>query len=250
MKEIIVEELKRIEREENLKVLYACESGSRAWGFPSQDSDYDVRFIYVRPLHWYLSIDESRDTLELPLTNDLDINGWDLRKALRLFRGSNAALYEWLQSPIIYWHEDNFLEEIQALMPAYFSLRSGMHHYLSITRKYILNDFGSEEIKLKRLFYALRSVLACKWITEHRQVPPMELGQLTALIKNQEPLMALMARLLVQKANGTEKEVVGDIDLLKTFIEQEANKCQLILDLPTSNSDSYLLNTLLWKWLS
>ncbi len=95
-------QLKKIEREHKVKILYAIESGSRVWGFASQDSDFDVRFIYVHHKDWYLSIESKRDVIEMPLEGDLDINGWDLTKALGLFRKSNPPLYEWLQSPIVY----------------------------------------------------------------------------------------------------------------------------------------------------
>jgi predicted nucleotidyltransferase len=99
---LILEQLEQIEQEEQVTILYACESGSRAWGFPSQDSDYDVRFIYLHKPEWYLSIYDKRDVIERPINNMLDINGWDLRKALNLFRKSNPPLLEWLQSPIQY----------------------------------------------------------------------------------------------------------------------------------------------------
>src|SRR3954464_10534874 len=102
MREQIEEALGAIERECGVRILYACESGSRAWGFPSPDSDYDVRIIYIHPPDWYLSIDDKKDTLELPINDELDISGWELRKALRMMRKSNAVIYEWLQSPIVY----------------------------------------------------------------------------------------------------------------------------------------------------
>ena len=101
--------LKEIEARHGVAILYACESGSRGWGFASQDSDYDVRFIYQNPRNWYLSIDEKRDVIELPINDELDINGWDLRKALRLLRKSNPALFEWLSSPIVYRQDEEFV---------------------------------------------------------------------------------------------------------------------------------------------
>ena len=78
MKNPIINRLQELEAENNVKILYACESGSRAWGFPSATSDYDVRFIYLRPVEWYLSIEQKRDVIEYPVENDLDISGWDL----------------------------------------------------------------------------------------------------------------------------------------------------------------------------
>jgi len=106
----ILERLAAIEHTELVHILYACESGSRAWGFASPDSDYDVRFIYVRPRDWYLSIDleRRRDVIERPIEGVLDINGWDLRKALQLMRKSNPPLFEWLHSPLVYRAQAEF----------------------------------------------------------------------------------------------------------------------------------------------
>lgn len=102
MRERVLEELTRLEQEHDVTVLYACESGSRAWGFASPDSDYDVRFVYVQQPDWYLRVDEPRDVLERPLTDELDLSGWELRKTLRLLRKSNPTLLEWLDSPLVY----------------------------------------------------------------------------------------------------------------------------------------------------
>ena len=102
VQEIIPAKLKEIESRENIRVIHCVESGSRAWGFASPDSDYDVRFIYVRPLEYYLRLDKTRDVIEWQLDDTLDINGWDLQKALRLLHSSNPTLFEWNNSPIIY----------------------------------------------------------------------------------------------------------------------------------------------------
>ena len=98
----VLRRLDAVEREEDVRVLYACESGSRAWGFASPDSDYDVRFIYVHRPDWYLSIVDRRDVIERPIVDEYDLSGWELRKTLRLFRKSNPPLIEWLGSPIVY----------------------------------------------------------------------------------------------------------------------------------------------------
>src|SRR5262245_32616508 len=109
MKETIIEKLHEIELSQQVQVLFACESGSRAWGFHSIDSDYDVRFVYMHRSDWYLSIEDKKDVIELPVNEVLDISGWDLRKALKLFRSSNSVIYEWLQSPILYIEGDGFI---------------------------------------------------------------------------------------------------------------------------------------------
>ena len=132
MVDVIKERLDIIQRERNINILYACESGSRAWGFASPDSDYDVRFIYARKLNDYLAITNRADVMEYPISEVLDISGWELRKTLQLFLKSNAPLYEWLQSPVIYKNDALFADELIALIPAYFSLRAGCHHYHSM----------------------------------------------------------------------------------------------------------------------
>lgn len=107
----IKEKLLEIQEREGVFIFYACESGSRAWGFPSVNSDYDVRFLYTRERHFYLSIDveDRRDVIELPIDDELDISGWDLRKALRLLRKSNPPLLEWLSSPIVYLQDEEMI---------------------------------------------------------------------------------------------------------------------------------------------
>lgn len=134
MKKEIVTRLYEIEEEQNVKILYACESGSRAWGFPSSDSDYDVRFLYVNPLEWYLSIVNKRDVIEYPLNEQLDINGWDLQKALLLFRKSNPPLMEWLGSPIIYLEEYSTTEKMRELAKEYYSPIASIYHYLHMAQ--------------------------------------------------------------------------------------------------------------------
>jgi predicted nucleotidyltransferase len=146
----ILTELERIEHEENVRILYACESGSRAWGFPSKDSDYDVRFLYARPVDWYLSILEKRDVIERPISGMLDINGWDLRKALNLFRKSNPPLLEWLQSPIVYRENRAIAEQIRRISPFTFSQKSCMYHYLHMAKRNYREYLQGERAKIKK----------------------------------------------------------------------------------------------------
>ena len=131
MKELIIEKLAQIEREEDIKILHAVESGSRAWGFPSPDSDYDVRFIYVRKPEYYLKLEKTRDVIELPINDMLDINGWDLNKTLRLLHSSNPTLFEWMSSPIVYRQTD-FIDRLSPILDSYFS--SFIHANKTISR--------------------------------------------------------------------------------------------------------------------
>lgn len=134
MLELISAHLDDIETDEHVKIVYACESGSRAWGFPSADSDYDVRFVYVRPVEWYLSLDQKRDVIERPISEGLDISGWDLRKDLQLFRKSNPPLLEWLGSPIVYRERYSVAAKMRALAEIHYSPSACQHHYLHMAR--------------------------------------------------------------------------------------------------------------------
>jgi predicted nucleotidyltransferase len=173
--EKIQQYLSQIESENDIEILLACETGSRAWGFPSPDSDYDVRFIYKHKHEWYLTLGEQKDTIEAMFEqNDFDLSGWDIRKSLQLLRKSNPPLLERLQSPIQYRVREGFLEELLPLAQQQYSKIATMHHYFSMSRK-IFAEFGSEqEVKLKKLFYALRTAVACKWILERPDMPPID----------------------------------------------------------------------------
>ena len=114
-KQTIVKRLRQIEKEENVRILYACESGSRCWGFASEDSDYDIRFVYVRRMEDYLRVFSQRDVIEMPVDDLWDLNGWDLQKALQLLHKSNSALIEWLQSPGRGMQKRNFDSELKSL---------------------------------------------------------------------------------------------------------------------------------------
>jgi predicted nucleotidyltransferase len=225
MKESIDQQIKAIEQNNQVTILFACESGSRAWGFASPDSDYDVRFIYAQPRNNYLSIRERNDTIELPVNEVLDVNGWDIRKALQLFLKSNAPLYEWLQSPIVYKAESDFSTALKELMPAYFSHRAGCHHYLSIVRNTFENDLQGDQVKLKRTFYALRSLLAGLWIVENRSLPPMEFSKLRTLITDHDWNEAI-DDLLERKKTANEKALIAPVTLIQQWIEKTLIYCK------------------------
>ena len=211
--------LKALETTHGIRILYACESGSRAWGFPSPDSDYDVRSIYCHPAAWYLTLDEGRDTLDFPVDEELDLAGWELRKALRLLRGSNAALFEWLQSPVVYHEALDFRARLAPLLPATFNFKAGLHHYLGQLRRGVEDDLVDEDVRLKRLFYALRSALAARWIRERHTVPPMEFAPLRALLPN--ALNTEVDELLRRKAGANEKTVVARPEAMTAFLRDE-----------------------------
>ncbi|MFD2661872.1 nucleotidyltransferase domain-containing protein [Paenibacillus thailandensis] len=218
----ILNELQRIEREENVRILYACESGSRAWGFPSKDSDYDVRFIYIRPVEWYLSILEKRDVIERPISDMLDISGWDLRKALTLFRKSNPPLLEWLQSPIVY--KENYLvaERIRRMSPYTFSPKSCMYHYLHMAKGNYRDYLQGERVKIKKYFYVLRPVLACEWIEKYNAMPPIQFDRLVEdIVPDGSELRNVIHELLTRKKAGEEMDYEPRINPINDYLEQK-----------------------------
>ena len=218
MREKIQAQLRRIEEEENIKILLAVESGSRAWGFASPDSDYDVRFIYIRRKEDYLRLDPVRDVIELPIDDVLDINGWDLQKALRLLYKSNPTLFEWFYSPIVY-RETEFADKLRNLMIHYFSLKRTAYHYLSMAegnyREYLKGDL----VRAKKYFYVLRPVLACRWILERRTPPPMLFSE---LMKAELPaeLIDAVDRLLELKMNSPEMKFIPKITVLNEYLDK------------------------------
>ncbi|MGZ9587276.1 nucleotidyltransferase domain-containing protein [Paenibacillus marinisediminis] len=218
---MIKNELERIEQEEQVRILYACESGSRAWGFPSRNSDYDVRFIYVRPVEWYLSIFDKRDVIERPINNMLDLSGWDLRKALQLFRKSNPPLMEWLQSPIQYLERYSVTEQIRGISPLTFSPKSCMYHYLNMARGNYRDYLQGERVRIKKYFYVLRPILACGWIEKYNSMPPTEFSQLVdALIPADSKLNEVIGLLLARKIAGEELDIEPRLNPINEYLEE------------------------------
>jgi predicted nucleotidyltransferase len=258
MKPTILEQLAAIEQlnehqpsaPQGIRILYACESGSRAWGFASNDSDFDVRFIYAQPRNNYLSIREPKDVLELPLTPLLDINGWDIRKALQLFLKSNSPLYEWLQSPIIYKEESGFAADLRALMQQYYSPRAGCHHYLSMAYNALTNDLRADEVRLKKYFYALRPTLACGWILEKGTVPPMEFPILRTLITD-PAWNDTVDDLLRQKTQADEKTLIPPVTLLQDWLLATLTAYKQRAEaIPAAKHDPEQLDTLFRKYIT
>jgi len=249
MTETILQKLLELEQVENIKILYACESGSRAWGFASPDSDFDVRFIYARPVNDYLRITELPDNVGLPVNEVLDISGWDIKKALKLFLKSNSTLYEWLQSPIVYQGDSTFAEDLRKLMPDYFSLRSSANHYLSMAHNTLRDDLQTEQVKLKRYFYALRPALACLWIVEKQTVPPMEFEHLRVMITDKEVQNAIDEQ-IERKKIADERAFITMVPLLNKWLNDTLDSCkERIPELPSEKKDAGELNNIFRKYM-
>lgn len=224
MRTIIAEQLSMIEKTYGVKIIYACESGSRAWGFASPDSDYDVRFIYIRPLNDYLSIAEKKDTIELPVNEVLDIGGWDLRKVLQLFLKSNPPLYEWLQSPIHYIPNDQLKTDLLSLADKYFSARAACHHYISMAKNTFEGELQGNQVRIKKYFYALRPLLAASWIVHKHEPPPMEFSTLRSIVTDESWQQTIDA-LLLQKQGADEKTLIPPVALLQQWIADTIHYC-------------------------
>jgi predicted nucleotidyltransferase len=162
MRITILQCLLDIEARHKVKVLFACESGSRGWGFASPDSDYDVRFVYVNRLDWSLTVEPGRDVIEQPISGDLDVNGWYLRKALKLLHSSNPVLLEWLRSPIVYLQDEDLAPRLRALAEQHLSLDQAYHHYVSMAKKSLRDHLLGETVRYKKYLYVLRPLLAAR----------------------------------------------------------------------------------------
>lgn len=226
MKKVIQDKLQHIAAEHNIRILYACESGSRAWGFPSPDSDYDVRFIYCRDLNNYLSISPKADHLSFPISDELDIYGWDISKALQLAYRSNTTPFEWLQSPVVYYEEKGFREELFSLCKNYFSRRSNTHHYLGIAKGAMETMSADGSIGIKKLFYILRPLLAAKWCVERNTIAPMNIQPLTALLP--EELQKKLKDLIEEKSIAAEGQAIAPDSSLMDWVKETEQECSLL----------------------
>lgn len=219
----VMTELRGIEDREDVKILFAIQSGSRAWGFPSPDSDYDARFIYVRRQDWYLSITPGRDVIELPIDDLLDINGWDIKKALGLLIKPNPVMLEWLSSPIQYIWDDNLCAQLKAFSNEITHAAACIYHYRSVAAKqWDLHVEGRAEINLKKYFYILRPAMVIKWIRHHPDIiPPMNFQALINGINLDTGLTQQIDGLLERKKKAKEIGLSPRWPDIDRFIQSE-----------------------------
>ena len=221
MKQKIINKLKQIEQDKKIKILLAVESGSRGWDFASKDSDFDVRFIYIHKLNWYLSIERKRDVLEFLIIDLLDINGWDIRKILQLFRKSNPPLLEWLQSPIIYLEQTGFAKKLREFSQEYFSPKSAIYHYLNMAKGNFREYLQKDIVWIKKYFYVLRPVLACDWIDRTNTKPPIEFEILLNEQIPESELKTEIQKLLKRKRAGDELDKEPNIQVINDFLKEK-----------------------------
>lgn len=211
--------------EHDVDIVYAVESGSRAWGFASPDSDYDVRFLYVRKPSWYLSFDveKRRDVIEYPIVDDYDCGGWDARKALYLFTRTNGALFEWLNSPIVYIEKGTFARSLRELAPKKFNALALCYHYSHMARGNAREYLFRDKARLKKYFYVLRPLLAIRYIEQDLGIPPVEFQKLVDTVAP-EKIKPGITRLLAEKARTNEMGYGNPIAEINHFIESELER--------------------------
>lgn len=249
MKDKIVRHLNNLELEREIKILWACETGSRAWGFPSTNSDYDIRMIYVHKKDWYISLNESKDSIELMFdNNDIDITGWELKKALKLLRKSNASMLERVQSPIIYKADREFGNDVKIEAQNHYSKIATMHHYLSMSKGFLVNLHSP--FKLKNFFYTLRSSMVCKWIIEKKAMPPIEFKKVYMNLSLDSSITQRIQDLITLKSNVSEDYLHKGEGKLIDHIYQWISEAESIKSqLPSPKNDIDSLNALFRKYV-
>lgn len=223
IKDVIQAQLEAIEAEHNVRVLFAIESGSRAWGFPSPDGDYDVRFVYAHKDDWYLSLTPGRDVIELPIDGDLDINGWDIRKALNLLLKPNPVLLEWLSSPIHYRWNTTVCEALIGFSKQVTHGAACLHHYLHLgQRQWKVYIEGKDEVSLKKYFYIVRPAMAIRWLRlRPDSAPPMNFQALMAGTDVPQALQVRLLDLLAAKSRTKELGLAPRVPEIDEFVTGE-----------------------------
>tara|TARA_R110002095_G_scaffold138431_1_gene120009 strand:- start:299 stop:1102 length:804 start_codon:yes stop_codon:yes gene_type:complete len=220
----IMKTLTKIEENHDVQILHAAESGSRAWGFHSPNSDYDVRFLYVHERDWYLSIYPGRDVIELPINETYDVSGWDLKKTLHLAMKSNAVVMEWLQSPIIYKTSTDFTESLKTFCGDCFHTKALMYHYINLGTRQIDQTWRTTETtQIKKYFYMIRPAMALRWLAENKgsKLAPMNIQDLMDGGNVPQAIRDMMDDLIAQKMACEEKTETKRIKTLDDFIMQE-----------------------------
>lgn len=215
--------LANIEKEYDVKILLAVESGNRAWGFESKNSDWDVRFIYVHKPEWYFKVEEQRDVIEHMYEDDVDLAGWELRKALSLLRRSNPSLLEWFNSPKIYYVNEEFAKRIHTVEQEFFNPIRMMYHYNHIYKKHNERYLQQEGYPMKRFLYYLRGILACKWIEKNNTLPPVSFTELLNATVEEKHIKDKVEELILIKKGEKECDMLIVDDALVQYAKQWAD---------------------------
>lgn len=227
MLHLVPEKLAQIEREYGVRVLYAAESGSRAWGTNSEQSDFDVRFIYIRPREDYLRLEQTRDVLEFPIADGWDMCGWDLSKTLRLLHNANSQIYEWFTSPVVYV-DRGFSLRIDPVLNACFSTKTAVNHYLHQAELKMKKAEKAEKPKVKQYLYALQHLGTARWVLERRA--PMPVSYDIAVRQLPEELRQAARELLLQKMTCPQEPLMEHSEFLESRLREERDRIQLAIE--------------------
>ena len=239
-----------IEAEHGVRILHACESGSRGWGFASPDSDYDVRFLYAHPLSWYLRVTPARDVIELPISEVLDINGWELRKALGLLKKGNATLIEWLDSPVRYRGDERFLADLREAARTTWQPERAFHHYLHMAQGNHREYLRGASVRYRKYLYVLRPLLALLWIEAGRGIPPMPFRELVEGAVADAGLLVAIDALLEKKCAAQETEYGPPFPIISAFIDTQLARLSILSPPARAKVDFTSLDRLLAETVS
>lgn len=236
----ILRRIRAAEEEHGVRVLLAVESGSRAWGFESPNSDYDARFIYANSRDWYLSVglEEQRDVIEYPIVDEIDLNGWDVRKALRLFWKSNPAFVEWIQSSYVYAEHTAFASEVRRLLPQVYDCERGIHHYRSMAKTNFRGYLKGDLVPLKKYFYVLRPLLSVRWLERYGVAAPIEFDRLLHLVEGEHALVSDIRALLERKRAAPEMGLEAPVASIHAFIEAELERLDGVTSSPPDRREA------------
>lgn len=243
----ILDIIKHIENDFNVKVLFACESGSRAWGVPALQSDFDIRFIYIHHYDWYLSIDSKRDVIEIPKNDSInipvhqqvDMTGWELTKSLRLLRKSNPPLLEWINSNIVYYNAFETIENMKGMSKPIFSPKVCMFHYLNMARGNFRDCQKDVEVNVKRYLNVLRPLLAAKWIEKYMAFPPIEYQFLIEGLSLDDGFEKQIKQLLNFKMFGVKQNTLNKIEEFNQHIRVELDSLENYVKSLINNEDNH-----------
>jgi predicted nucleotidyltransferase len=234
-KDYILNKLSEIEKKYNVDIIYAVESGSRAWGFASDNSDYDIRFLYINEPRWYLSIESKPDTINVMEQNKLfDFAGWDIKKTLTLLLKSNMSLYEWLKSPIIYKEDNRYMEEhnadlykpitgIRRLASIFFDKRTLMFSYCALAKNNY-NDYieNKTQAEVKKYLYIFRTLAACIWLEKEKTFPPITIDKLSRALKEDDmKIYNFFTTIIEDKKLGKEKLLITPDEYAGKWISEK-----------------------------
>lgn len=224
---LVPRKLKEIEKEYGVRVLYAAESGSRAWGTNSEQSDFDVRFIYIRPREDYLRLDPMRDVLEFPIADGWDMCGWDLSKTLRLLHNSNSQIYEWFDSPVVYV-DNGFSERFRPVLASCFSAKTTVNHYLHQADLKGKKRQKTETPKVKHYLYSLQHIAAAQWVLQHHAPVPVSFRTLAEYLP--PSIREYAGMLLKQKTTQPDAPFTACIPELEDWLLQERDRISSEID--------------------